>query len=81
LAHARSQYPWATTYIASEIVGSSDDGIDLVRSLRPRILELGLSDEGELGEVDQAVREHLADPRTVVMSRLLVAVSARKPAG
>jgi SAM-dependent methyltransferase len=53
---------------------------DLVRSLRPMILELGLSDERELGEVDRAVREHLADPRTVVMSHLLVVAWARKPA-
>ena len=36
---------------------------DLVRSLRPVILELGLSDERELAEVDRAVRAHLADPR------------------
>ena len=52
---------------------------DLVRSLRPMILELGLSDERELGELDRAVREHLADPRTVVMSHLLVVAWARKP--
>ena len=35
---------------------------DLVRSLRPMIVELGLADERELTEVDQAVRAHLADP-------------------
>lgn len=52
---------------------------DLVRSLRPVILELGLSDERELAEIDRVVREHLADPRTVVMPHLLVAVWARKP--
>src|ERR1700683_424649 len=38
---------------------------DLVRSLRPMILDLGLSDEPELTELDRAVREHLADPRTL----------------
>jgi ubiquinone/menaquinone biosynthesis C-methylase UbiE len=54
---------------------------DLVRSLGPVILELGLSDERELGRVDQAVREHLADPRTVVIPHLLVVASGRKPAG
>ena len=37
---------------------------DLVRSLRPKIAELGLADERELTEVDQAVRTYLADPRT-----------------
>jgi len=52
----------------------------LVRSLRPMILELGLSDEQQLGEVDRTVREHLADPRTVLMSHLLVVAWARKPA-
>jgi len=52
---------------------------DLVRSLRPMILELGLSDERELADLDRAVREHLADPRTVVMSHLLVVAWARKP--
>jgi hypothetical protein len=46
---------------------------DLVRSLRPMILELGLSGERELAEVDRAVRERLADPRTVVMPHLLMA--------
>jgi SAM-dependent methyltransferase len=53
---------------------------DLLRSLRPMVLELGLSDEQELDEVDRAVREHLADPHTVVMSHLLVVAWARKPA-
>jgi len=53
---------------------------DLVRSLRPMILELGLSGERELAEVDRAVREHLADPRTVVMPHLLMAAWARKAA-
>jgi ubiquinone/menaquinone biosynthesis C-methylase UbiE len=52
---------------------------DLVCSLRPMILELGLSDERELTDVDQAVRAHLADPRTLVMSHLLVVAWGRKP--
>jgi ubiquinone/menaquinone biosynthesis C-methylase UbiE len=52
---------------------------DLVRSLRPRILELGLSDERELDDVDQAVRAHLADPRTLVLSHLFVMTWGRKP--
>jgi ubiquinone/menaquinone biosynthesis C-methylase UbiE len=52
---------------------------DLVRSLRPMIVELGLSDERELAELDQAVREHLADPRTVALAHLLVVTWGRKP--
>jgi trans-aconitate methyltransferase len=52
---------------------------DLVRSLRPMILELGLSDERELAELDRAVREHLADPRTLVAPHLLIVAWGRKP--
>lgn len=52
---------------------------DLVRSLRPMILELGLSDERELAELDRAVREHLADPRTLMMPHLLIVAWGRKP--
>jgi SAM-dependent methyltransferase len=53
---------------------------DLVCSLRPVILELGLSDERELAELDRAVREHLADPHTVALAHLLVVTWGRKPA-
>jgi ubiquinone/menaquinone biosynthesis C-methylase UbiE len=52
---------------------------DLVRSLRPMIIELGLSDERELAELDQAVREHLADPSTLALAHLLVVTWGRKP--
>jgi trans-aconitate methyltransferase len=52
---------------------------DLVRSLRSVILELGLSDEPELTELDRAVRQHLANPRTLVMAHLLVVAWGRKP--
>jgi SAM-dependent methyltransferase len=52
---------------------------DLVRSLRPVVCELGLSDEQELAELDQAVRGHLADPRTVTVIHLLFAAWGRKP--
>jgi SAM-dependent methyltransferase len=54
---------------------------DLVRSLRPMILKLGLSDERELAELDRAVREHLADPRTLTLAHLLVVTWGRKPVG
>lgn len=53
---------------------------DLVRSLRPAIAELGLAGEQELAELDQAVRAHLADPRTLMMPHLLVVARGRKPA-
>jgi len=52
---------------------------DLVRSLAPAIIELGLADERELAELDRVIREHLADPRTLVMPHLLFAVWGRKP--
>jgi trans-aconitate methyltransferase len=52
---------------------------DLVRSLRPVILELGLCDERELAELDRTVRDHLADPRTLMMPHLLVVAWGRKP--
>jgi SAM-dependent methyltransferase len=52
---------------------------DLVRSLRPAILELGLAGDRELGELDSAVRRHLADPRTLMMPHLLMTAWGRKP--
>jgi SAM-dependent methyltransferase len=52
---------------------------DLVRSVRPMILERGLCDERELTELDRAVRAHLADPRTLMMPHLLVVAWGRKP--
>jgi hypothetical protein len=45
------------------------------------ILKLGLADERELDEVDDEVRQHLADPRTLVIPHLMMAVWARKPGG
>jgi SAM-dependent methyltransferase len=52
---------------------------DLVRSLHPVILGLGLAGERELADVDAAVRAHLADPRTLIMPHLLVTAWGRKP--
>ena len=54
--------------------------LDLVRSMRPAILDLELCNEQELAELDRAVRAHLADPRTLMMPHLLVAAWGRKPA-
>jgi ubiquinone/menaquinone biosynthesis C-methylase UbiE len=52
---------------------------DLVRSLRPQILELGLAGEEELDELDASVRRHLADPDTVVVPGLTFLAWGRKP--
>jgi ubiquinone/menaquinone biosynthesis C-methylase UbiE len=52
---------------------------DLVRSMRPVILRLGLADERELDELDRTVREHLDDPRTLVMPHLSFLAWGRKP--
>jgi SAM-dependent methyltransferase len=53
--------------------------LELVRSMRPAILELGLAGERELDELDLAVREHLDDPRTLVMPHLTFLTWGRKP--
>ena len=53
---------------------------ELVRSMRPMILEMGLADERELDELDRAVRGHLDDPRTLVMPHLSFLAWGRKPA-
>jgi ubiquinone/menaquinone biosynthesis C-methylase UbiE len=52
---------------------------DLVRSMRPMIVEMGLADERELDELDRTVREHLDDPRTLVMPHLSFLAWGRKP--
>jgi ubiquinone/menaquinone biosynthesis C-methylase UbiE len=53
--------------------------LDLVRSMRPTILERGLADEQELDELDRAVREHLADPNTLMMPALYFLAWGRRP--
>ena len=40
---------------------------DLVRSLRPHVLKMGLADERELDDLDAAVRAHVQDQNVVVM--------------
>jgi hypothetical protein len=52
---------------------------DLVRSLRPVLLDQGLASDRELAALDGAVRAHLADPWVLMMPHLLVSVLARKP--
>jgi hypothetical protein len=53
--------------------------IDLVRSMRPRILERELASERELEELDRAARAHLAGPGTLVLPHLLFLAWGRKP--
>jgi SAM-dependent methyltransferase len=53
--------------------------LDLVRSIRPQVLEMGLASAAELDELDAAVRPHLTDPHTVVMSGLLFLTWGHKP--
>jgi len=43
------------------------------------ILDMGLIGERELDELDRAVRQHLDDPRTLVMPHLTFLVWGRKP--
>jgi SAM-dependent methyltransferase len=54
--------------------------LDLVRAMRPQIVEMGLAGEDELDQLDAALRPHLEDPHTVLMTGLLFLVWGRKPA-
>jgi ubiquinone/menaquinone biosynthesis C-methylase UbiE len=53
---------------------------DLVRAMRPQIVDMGLADERELDELDGAARTHFEDPDTVVMPSLMFLAWGRKPA-
>ena len=53
--------------------------LDLVRSMRPQVLEMGLASGAELDEMDTAARDHLLDPRTILISGLLFLTWGRKP--
>jgi SAM-dependent methyltransferase len=52
---------------------------DLVRSLRPKILERELLTERQLDELDRAARAHIEDPRTVMLPMLYFTAWGRKP--
>jgi SAM-dependent methyltransferase len=52
--------------------------LDLVRSMRPRIIEMGLASASELDELDTAARAHVEDPRTITMYGLLFMVWGRR---
>jgi ubiquinone/menaquinone biosynthesis C-methylase UbiE len=53
--------------------------LDLVQSMRPQVLEMGMATGEELDELDAAARAHLNDPDTVVMSGLLFLTRGHKP--
>jgi SAM-dependent methyltransferase len=53
--------------------------LDLVRSMRSQVLEMGLASAAELDELDAAARAHLDDPHTVVIFGLLFLTWGRKP--
>ena len=52
---------------------------DLVRAMRPQVLDMGLASAAELDELDTAARAHLQDPHTIVISGLLFLTWGRKP--
>jgi SAM-dependent methyltransferase len=53
--------------------------VDLIRSMRPHVLDLGLATETELDELMTAALAHLDHPDTVVMPHMNFLVSGRKP--
>jgi SAM-dependent methyltransferase len=53
--------------------------LDLVQSMRPQVLELGLASGADLDELDAAARAHLDDPQTVVMSHPFFLTWGLKP--
>ena len=52
--------------------------MDLIRSMRQYVVELGLAREHELDQLFAAALEHLDDPHTIVMPSLNFLVSGRK---
>ena len=54
--------------------------LDLVRAMRPMVLEMQVATEAELDELDAELRPHLTHPDTILMSGLLFLTWGRKPA-
>jgi SAM-dependent methyltransferase len=54
--------------------------LDLLRSMRPKILAQGIAGQRELEDVDEALRRHLDDPGTLMMPSLLFLTWGRKRA-
>jgi ubiquinone/menaquinone biosynthesis C-methylase UbiE len=52
--------------------------LDLLRSIRPQVVEMGLATSPELDELDAAARAYLDDPATVVVHGLLFLTWGRK---
>jgi SAM-dependent methyltransferase len=53
--------------------------VDLIRSMRGKIVARGISSVEELDELDRAARDQLDDPHTLVLPGLYFLVWARKP--
>jgi ubiquinone/menaquinone biosynthesis C-methylase UbiE len=53
---------------------------DLVRSMRPQIVEMGLADQQELEELDTAARKHFENPDVLMMPGLYFLARGHKPA-
>jgi ubiquinone/menaquinone biosynthesis C-methylase UbiE len=53
--------------------------VDLIRSMRPQVLQLGLATDQELDRLVAEALAHLDNPNTVVMPVLNFLVSGRKP--
>jgi SAM-dependent methyltransferase len=53
--------------------------LDLVRSMRAQVVEMGLASDTELEELDAAARDHLADPNTIAVFGLLFMAWGRRP--
>jgi SAM-dependent methyltransferase len=54
--------------------------VDLVRSMRAKIVARGIAGEQELDDLDRGAREHLDDPRTLVLPGVYFWAWGRKPA-
>jgi SAM-dependent methyltransferase len=54
--------------------------VDLVRSMRAKIVARGIASEQELDDLDRSAREHLDDRRTLVLPGVNFQTWARKPA-
>jgi SAM-dependent methyltransferase len=55
--------------------------LELVRSMRAKIVERGIASERELDELDRVLRVHLDDPATLVIPHLFILAWGRKPDG
>jgi hypothetical protein len=53
--------------------------LDLLRSIRTQVVEMGLARAEELDELDAAARAHLEDPSTVAVFGLLFLTWGWKP--